>query len=109
MSNIIDYSGRRGRRDTSSPETSIANDNSTNREEPFSERKSDAPQSEIVAASPFVQNQVIQRDHYADQPEHHGGHGGEHIDVEHVHTQSDTTHRGENPDAFFDPTFGGEF
>lgn len=112
MSNFIDYSARRGRRDTPSPEASIVHENSSNRDDPFSERESEAPQSEILAAnpysSPFAQNQAFQRDHYTDQGEHHGGHGGQHIDVEQVHTMGDTTHRGENPDAFFDPTFGGE-
>lgn len=102
MSNFIDYS-RRGRRGTPSPEASIANDNSTRQDDPFSDRgESEAPQSEIVAAnpygSPFAQN------HQA----HHGGHGGEHIDVEHVHTMGETTQPQQDQEPFFDPSFPGE-
>lgn len=110
MSNFIDYSSRN--RGNPSPQASIAHDDSTRPDDPFSDRGTsiNAPQSEITPAanpygSPFAQNSS-QRSF--GEGHHYGGHGGEHIETEHVETMGDTARPQYNDDAFFDPSFGGE-
>lgn len=124
MSAFIDYS-RRGRRglgsDSESPEGSVGADNSQN---PFNEGSQDV-HSEVQAAnpyaSPFSNNASPDyqtrgaSDNALRQEQSSHGEGpvrqnqpqpGHHFDVEHVQTTGDTYHLDQEPQEFFDPTFG---
>lgn len=111
MSNFIDYSNRG--RGNPSPQASIAHDNSTHPDDPFSETgaSSNAPRSEVVPAnnysSPYADDDTSQGS-YGNGRRNYGGHGGSHIETEHVHTMGDTAQPQYNDEAFFDPSFGGE-
>lgn len=107
MSNFIDYSNRG--RGNPSPQASIAHDDSTHPDDPFSETgaSSNAPPANNYSR-PYAEDNSSQQS-YGNGRRAYGGHGGGHIETEHVETMGDTARPQYNDEAFFDPSFGGEF